>query len=149
MRNNNQELLALLVDMVKATRCCQLDNPFSESVTFTQFYIINLIAEQGTLRLTDLHALLAVEKSTSTRLIDPIVQRGFVKKERSACDCRAIDLTLTEKGHETNTEHWKCLNSFFNQLYAEIPEDKQKEVFSDVLLFLNAVKKVFNNPTPS
>lgn len=143
---NNQELLSLLVDMVKATRCCQQDSSYGEDITFTQFYIINLIAEQGTLRLTDLHALLSVEKSTSTRLIDPIVQRGYVKKERSACDCRAIDLTLTEKGHETNTEHWKCLNDFFNQLLAEIPADKQEEVFSCVVLFLKAVKKVFNHP---
>lgn len=144
--HNNQELFSLLVDMGKATRCCQQDSSYGEDITFTQFYIINLIAKQGTLRLTDLHALLSVEKSTSTRLIDPIVQRGYIKKEKSACDCRAIDLTLTEKGHETNTEHWKCLNNFFNQLLAEIPEDKQEEVFSCVVLFLKAVKKVFNHP---
>jgi DNA-binding MarR family transcriptional regulator len=144
--HNNQELLSLLIDMGKATRCCQQDSSYGEDITFTQFYIINLIAKQGTLRLTDLHALLSVEKSTSTRLIDPIVQRGYIKKEKSACDCRAIDLTLTEKGYETNDEHWKCLNNFFNQLLAEIPDGKQEEVFSCVVLFLKAVKKVFNNP---
>jgi DNA-binding MarR family transcriptional regulator len=145
---NNQELLSLLVDMAKAVRCCQQDSSYGDGITFTQFYIINLIAKHGTLRLTDLHALLSVEKSTSTRLIDPIVQRGFVKKERCASDCRAIDLTLTEKGHETNVEHWKCLNNFFDQFWTEIPEDQQEEVFSCVVIFLQAVKKVFNNPVP-
>jgi DNA-binding MarR family transcriptional regulator len=145
---NNQELLSLLVDMVKATRCCQQDSSYGGDITFTQFYILNLIAKYGTLKLTDLHALLSVEKSTSTRLIDPLVQRGFVKRKRCACDCRAVDLTLTEKGHETNIEHWKCLDSFFDQLCAEIPEDKQEEVFNSVEIFIQAVKKVFNSSVP-
>lgn len=142
---NNQELLSLLVDMAKATRCCQQDSSFCDGLTFTQFYILNLVAEHGTLRLSDLHDLLSVEKSTSTRLIEPLVQQELIKKERSACDCRAIDLILTDKGRETNTRHWICLNNFFDQLWAEIPEDKREEVFSSVAIFLKAIKKVFNN----
>ena len=143
---NNQELLSLLVDMAKATRCCQQDSSFCDGLTFTQYYILDLVAKHGTLRLSDLHDLLSVEKSTSTRLIEPLVQQGLIKKERSACDCRAIDLILTDKGLETNTKHWICLNNFFDQLWAEIPADKREEVFSSVVIFLKAIKKVFNNP---
>lgn len=141
--HNNQELLSLLAEMAKAARCCQQENTFCDGLTFTQFNILNLVGKHGTLRLSDLHDLLSVEKSTSTRLIEPLVQRGLIKKERSACDCRAIDLILTDKGRETSASHWSCLNNFLDRLWAEIPEDKREEVYRGVVIFLNAIKKAF------
>lgn len=140
---NNRELLNLLMNMVKATRCCQQDSAFCGGVTFTQFYIIDLLKTSGTLRLSDLHEQLAVEKSTSTRLLEPLVQRGIVLKNRSENDSRAIDLKLTNEGKLLYSELWQCMNDFFNRLSAEIPEDKRTEVHDNVIVFVRAVMAVF------
>jgi len=141
---NNRELLCLLAEMTKATRCCQQDAILGGCVTFTQFYILDLVGKHGTLQLSDLHPLLEVEKSTSTRLIEPLVQQGLIIKERSEIDCRAINLILTEKGHKTKVDLWKRVDIFLEKLSSEIPEDKQEVVYQNASLFLKAVKNVLN-----
>ncbi len=143
--NNNRELLCLLAEMTKATRCCQQDAILGSCMTFTQFYILDLVGKYGILQLSDLHALLEVEKSTSTRLIEPLVQQGLIIKERSEIDCRAINLILTDKGQKAKAELWKRVDSFLGKLSAEIPVDKQEEVYKNASLFLKAVKNVLNN----
>lgn len=141
---NNRELLCLLAEMTKATRCCQQDAILGRGVTFTQFYILDLVAKNGTLQLFDLHGLLGVEKSTSTRLLEPLVQQELIAKRRSETDYRAIDLVMTEKGHNTCTDLWERVDVFLERLSAEIPVEKQETVYENALLFLNAVKNVLN-----
>lgn len=143
--NNNRELLCLLTEMTKTTRCCQQDAILGGCVTFSQFYILDLVGKHGTLQLSDLHNFLEVEKSTSTRLIEPLVQQGFIVKEKSEIDCRAINLVLTDKGQQTKIELWERLNAFMEKLSAEIPMDKQEEIYHNVLLFLKAVKSVLKD----
>ncbi len=142
--SNNRELLALLVDMTKATRCCQQDSVFCGGITFTQFFILDQIDQHGTLRLSDLHDILSVEKSTSTRLIQPLVRKGLVKKDRSESDSRAINLTVTDRGRQINAELWRCFDSFFEELTAEIPKDIREEVLKHVIVFVKAVRNVFS-----
>ncbi|NLI91498.1 MAG: aminotransferase class I/II-fold pyridoxal phosphate-dependent enzyme [Peptococcaceae bacterium] len=142
---NNRELLSLLAEMTKASRCCQQDAILGGGITFTQFYILDLIGKNGTLQLSDLHDLLSVEKSTSTRLVEPLVQQGLVKKQRSEFDCRAINLVLTDSGRKIKEELWERLNSFLEKLSSQIPEDKHKEVYNSVRLFLTAIKNLLND----
>lgn len=144
-----QKILSLIVDMSKVTRCCQQDSVFCDGVTFTQFYILQLIAKHDTLALSDLHNFLSVEKSTSTRLIDPLVKRELVIREKSLCDCRAINLRLSEKGKVIHKELWITFNSLLEKITDGIPEDKFEEVFKNVMIFNNAVRNVFSSNTCS
>lgn len=141
---NNQMILSLIADMTKTTRCCQQDELFCKGITFTQFLILDHIANQGQLKLSDLHVLLSVEKSTSTRLIHPLVQQGLVLKEASSSDSRAVNLKLSAEGTEIHKELWSCLNDFLSKVTDEIPADIRDEVFKHVIVFNQAIKKVFN-----
>ncbi|NBJ15180.1 MAG: winged helix-turn-helix transcriptional regulator [Dehalobacter sp. 4CP] len=141
---NNRELLCLLAELTKASRCCQQDAILGGSITFTQFYILDLVGKYGILQLSDLHSLLKVEKSTSTRLIEPLVLQGLIIKERSEIDCRAINLILTDKGQQIKTNVWEHVDIFLGKLSAEIPEDQQEAVYENTWLFLKAVKSVLN-----
>ncbi|RJE48212.1 MULTISPECIES: MarR family transcriptional regulator [unclassified Dehalobacter] len=141
---NNHQLLCLIAEMTKASRCCQQDAILGGCVTFTQFYILDLVGSYGTMQLSDLHPLLGVEKSTSTRLIEPLVQQGLIIKQRSEIDCRAINLVLTGEGQKTKADLWKRVDLFLRKLSAEIPEEKQEEVYENAWIFLKAVKRVLN-----
>jgi DNA-binding MarR family transcriptional regulator len=144
MMIDNQKVLSLIADMTKTTRCCQQDELFCKRVTFTQFLILDHIVNQELLKLSDLHVLLSVEKSTSTRLIQPLVQQGLVFKEASSSDSRAINLKLSAEGIEIHQELWNCLNGLISKVSDEIPADIREEVFKHVILFNQAIKKVFN-----
>jgi len=95
-------LLDLIAQVGRATRIFQQESVFCEGLTFNQYHILDLVERsEGELKLARLHGLLEVDKSTTTRLIAPLVREGFLRKGRSRRDSRSINLSLTGPGRET------------------------------------------------
>ncbi len=98
----SQGLLELIAEMSKATRIFQQESVFCEGITFNQFTILDQMAKTGgEIPLSELHGRLEVEKSTTTRLVAPLLKKGLVEKNRSKKDSRAANLSLTKEGRET------------------------------------------------
>ena len=142
--NQHRELFSLLSDLSRAVRCCQQEAIFCENVTFTQFFILDLVSSSGTLRQGELHEILSVEKSTTTRLVQPLVRQGLIVRERSNRDSRAINLKLTEKGESVLENVWTCLSRFVEGIRRGIPKGSRAEVFESVKTFLNALRNACN-----
>jgi DNA-binding MarR family transcriptional regulator len=137
---NNRETLTLMSELSRALRCCQQEAVFCENVTFSQFFILDAIAEKGELRLADLHGILAVDKSTTTRLVNPLVSQGLVVRVRSGHDSRAINLRLTQKGEEVHQKVWECLSGFMDTVEMNVPKEKRNEIYEAVRIFLSAMR---------
>ena len=138
---NNHEMLSLISDLSRTVRCCQQEPVFCDNMTFSQFFILDMVAEKGTLKLADLHEILLVDKSTTTRLVNPLVKQGLVLREKSNHDSRAINLTLTKKGKSVRQNVWACLSGFVDTIKMGIPEEKRAGVFEGVRIFLDAMRK--------
>ena len=83
----------LIAQTSKAARIFQQESVFCEGLTFNQFLILDQVAKaRGELSLAQLHRYLEVEKSTTTRLVAPLVKRGLVEKRKSQRDARATVL---------------------------------------------------------
>ena len=98
MNNQNTELMEIFVGLSQVTRCCRQDVAFCEGVTFHQFMILDALAGKKEMQISDLHKLLVVEKSTTTRLVNPLIQKGLLRREKAQHDSRAATLILTEEG---------------------------------------------------
>ncbi len=142
LRSEHRELLTLIAEGVRTLRCFQQDEAFCEDVTFSQFVILDAVDRAGGLRLKDLHAALGVAKSTTTRLIQPLIKKGLLLRRRSAEDSRAALVELTPLGREVHFKVWRCLAGFMNQIEAVIPEPNRKQIFEAVLVFLRALREV-------
>lgn len=140
IRQNNQEILTLLSDLCQVIRCCRQDAVFCEDVTFSQFLILNQVVKKGTLKMLELHQILAVDKSTTARLVNPLVRQGLIKRERSDHDSRAANLRLTPVGKEVHRKIWLCLEGLVDAIGGGIPDEKKTDVYEAVKLFINAVK---------
>ena len=140
INQNNCEILSLISDLCQVVRCCRQDSVFCEAVTFSQFLILDQVAKQGNLKMLDLHQILAVDKSTTTRLVNPLVRKGLIERERSGHDSRAVNLKLTMAGEEVHRKVWLCLEGFVNAIGSGIPDEKKTDVYEAVKLFINAVK---------
>ena len=140
VNQNNCEILSLISDLCQVVRCCRQDSTFCEDVTFTQFLILDQVAKKGNLKMLDLHQILAVDKSTTTRLINPLVRGGLVERAKSDHDSRAVNLKLTIAGKEVHRKVWLCLEGFVDAIGRGIPEEKKTDVYEAVKLFINAVK---------
>jgi len=99
-----------------------------------------LVAQNGKLKLADLHRTLSVDKSTTTRLVNPLVKQGLILREKSNSDSRAINLRLTKKGVEVHRKVWECLAGFITSIQLGIPEEKRIDVYEALKIFLKALQ---------
>jgi DNA-binding MarR family transcriptional regulator len=137
---NYDELMEIFIGLSQVTRCCRQDEAFCEDVTFHQFMILDAVAKQKELNMSDLHKYLSVEKSTTTRLVSPLIQKGLLRRETTSHDSRAAKLTLTKKGEDVHKEIWSCITDFFRKIMCNIPEKKADVVLESVKTFIEATK---------
>ena len=136
--NQDRKLFFQVKELIKVLRFLQNDTVFCEGVTFTQFTILDLVAEKETLELARLHNLLSVEKSTTTRLVNPLVEHNLLKKTGSLNDSRAINLVITKQGKEIHQRVWNCVSGFMESIMNNIPEDKTEDIFNSLQIFTKA-----------
>ena len=141
-------MFRLLCELSRGLRCCQQEAVFCENVTFSQFFILDAVAERGELRLADLHRILSVDKSTTTRLVNPLVNQGLIVRVRSNDDSRAINLKLSRKGREVYHSVWECLSGFMDTVEMNVPKEKRREVYEAVRTFLNAMQNACETGAP-
>jgi DNA-binding MarR family transcriptional regulator len=140
----NEDLMEVLSRLSQVMRSCCRDEAFCEGVTFHQFMILDAVVKEKELHMADLHKILSVEKSTTTRLVNPLITKGFLRRETAAHDYRAAKLTLTKKGSETHKKVLVCLGDFFQRVLGNIPAKKRMDVLESVKIFITAIKNSAN-----
>jgi DNA-binding MarR family transcriptional regulator len=136
-----RELFEIIMNLAREIRCCSRDEAICGNVTLHQFIILDAVVKKGELSFVDLHRILSVKKSTTTRLVDPLIQKGLLKRDRSAHDSRAAMLSMTVEGMETHRKVWECLRGFFDGVMQNIPENRREEALEGVKAFTSAMQK--------
>jgi DNA-binding MarR family transcriptional regulator len=139
--DNCRELFEIIMSLAREIRCCSRDEAICQDLTFHQFMILDAVARKGELGLADLHQILSVEKSTTTRLVNPLVQRGLLRRSRATHDSRAATLCMTQEGREIHGKAWSCLGEFFGGIAQSIPGGRREEVLAAVRVFTGAIRK--------
>ena len=74
-----------------------LENHATSALTLPQYRVLGLLST-GDERASQLASRLAVTKPTLTALVDSLFERGYVTRETSAGDRRAVRLSITSEG---------------------------------------------------
>ena len=91
---------AALSDLLRAVQFRDRDRICCHDVSVAQCYALEAIALGGPLRLNELAATLFVDKSTASRLVEGLVAKGLVERQRDPADGRAVQLVTTPIGRE-------------------------------------------------
>jgi len=137
----SREIFGLMQDLAREIRCCSRDEAFCGNLTFQQFVVLDAVARAGELDLAALHGILAVEKSTTTRLVDPLLRKGLLNRDKAVHDSRAARLSLTEAGRRTHGEVWQCQKIFLAGVARQIGDGDRKAVFRALRRFAQAMGK--------
>ncbi|SEN68038.1 DNA-binding transcriptional regulator, MarR family [Paenibacillus sophorae] len=73
-------------------------------LTFPQFILLNMIANEGRARVVRLAERMEVKSSAVTVMLDRMEGVGLISREPDENDRRAVVVTLTDKGEEIRTE---------------------------------------------
>ncbi len=143
-KDDHRQLFELLTGLGREIRCCGREEAFCAGVTFQQFVILDLVSMKKEVNLSDVHSYLSVDKSTTTRLVGPLLKNGYLRRETAPHDSRAAKLTLTDRGREVHKIVWSCLYGFFDGILNNIPPSRRSEILSSVKVFTAAIRSTLD-----
>jgi len=139
-KHDIESVFTILKELGKVLRIFHDEVVLCDRVTFIQFCILDYVAARGRLEMSELHDLLSVEKSTTTRMVNPLVSRGLLVKAASTKDSRSIDLVLTAKGGNTHRKVWQCISGHIESFLNAMPADRQDKVIDSIGVFIQSVR---------
>ncbi|MCG7376426.1 MarR family transcriptional regulator [Paenibacillus sp. ACRSA] len=80
--------------------------------------------------MQELSKLIDRDKSTVTVLVDKLVKRGYIHKEKDLKDTRIYRLSLTAKGHDLREEFEEISHHLIKKIYEKFSLDEKKTVIS-------------------
>lgn len=97
------------------------------NLTLPQIVLISSIPTDG-IDMTTLAQRIGVDNSTLTRLIDVLLRKQLVEKNKNPLDGRSFILSLTTNGERLQSKVETEIDKFGSNLYSSIPIENQEEV---------------------
>lgn len=109
-------------------------------ISVSQCYALDALGENGEMTMVQLAKHLFLDKSTCTRVVDPLVQRGLVERLASARDRREIIVRLSDDGEKLRKEILTELRASQRQILERIPSEKREQILEGLELLSIAVQ---------
>jgi DNA-binding MarR family transcriptional regulator len=88
----------------------------SLEISFTQWIVLTHLAQQEHISATQLSAHIGHDMGALTRVVDELERRGFVRRERSSRDRRAVEIAITPGGRRQAQEARRLIVQLLNRL---------------------------------
>jgi DNA-binding MarR family transcriptional regulator len=98
LQRDAEALQAAVADLVRVYQFRDRDRICCHDVSVTQCYALETLVEHGPLRLGALAERLFLDKSTTSRVVNALVRKGYVEQRPDAADGRAMLLSASRQG---------------------------------------------------
>lgn len=109
-----------------------------EPVTLSQCHALVEIGRNNSLSLKQLSEILLLDASTTSRVVDQLVKKGYVLRNSSKIDRRGIEITLTNQGNDYYTSIESEMNQLFLDRFNKIPAESREVVMQSIELLITA-----------
>lgn len=99
--------------------------------------------------IRDLAAFAVVEQSTLSRALDGLEAEGLVRREVTASDGRATQVSLTEEGHAAFDRLWPHMARAHEHLFRGIPEEKRRAFVVTLQIILGNLHRDDSEEAPA
>lgn len=106
-----------------------------ESLTVAQIAAVFLIDQRGSARVNDLAEPLGLSQSAASRMVDALVERGWVDRQEDPTDRRARVLRLTAEGEQFVARLSEERMRLFREIASEMPDSMAKGAASAITHF--------------
>ena len=101
-------------------------------VNYTQFRLMRALAGVESFSTRELASIMEHDAGAMSRLLDRLVEKGYVERRRNSADRRATEVSLTGAGRAA----WEAMQgcrSRFNKELLEVLDDKERSQLSSLL----------------
>lgn len=109
-------------------------------ISLTQFSIMINIKSEGQINMGSLAKILKLEKSTLTRTLAPLIEKGFIYSQRGE-NRREVILTLTDQGQDKMKEAFPVWCQLQKEMTEYLGGEEAANVFVETLSKLQALKE--------
>jgi DNA-binding MarR family transcriptional regulator len=106
-----QELTERFIELVEQINQCMHSRPLEEwpdlELTIPQIKTLTLLRHQGPQRMGSIATYLGSTLSSSTSIIDRLVDKGLVERVPDPDDRRVVICQLTPRGQEATEQFWR------------------------------------------
>jgi DNA-binding MarR family transcriptional regulator len=140
---DTQQLQELFSEFLQALGLHRPDQvPTGFSISLSEMFALMALSAEAPLSQQALAEQLHLEKSTVSRLIKHLEQRGWVKRVRDLHDTRMFQLHLTDAGHEQAELLAKSLAERHERLLAALKPDEQEALAYGLSALVRALRSV-------
>ena len=116
--------------------------PTGFSLTLSEMFALLALSTEAPMSQQVLAEQLHLEKSTVSRLITHLEQRGWVKRVRDLHDTRMFRLQLSDAGHEQASHLVKSLAERHQRLLAALKPDEQEALAYGLSALIRVLRTV-------
>lgn len=128
-------LFALIRNYEECNRMCvaQLE------VTTSQAYTLLALPQNGVITMNELSDAMGLAGSTMTRMVDQLVAKDLMRRERDEADRRVVLVGLSVRGQQVQSRLAEMLDTIFTQVMRQIPEADHATVVRSLELINRAI----------
>jgi DNA-binding MarR family transcriptional regulator len=121
------ELLKILPSLLREFTRRQEGILTKGNLAVSDIVIMDVLLEKGPSTMGDLAKILNLTTSAGTVIVDRMIRKGFVKRERSREDRRVVNVALLKKGEETIKSINRERRHMANELFSVLNEKERRE----------------------
>ena len=108
--------------LVRGLKLLSSVEALEQTFSFSQVMVLETLHRAREMRMTELANFLGLSKANATGLIDRLVARGLVRRERSETDRRVVNVSLTQEGRKAAARLVATSRTGLRQLMKRVPE---------------------------
>jgi DNA-binding MarR family transcriptional regulator len=115
--------------------------PCGQPIAVAEAHALIELARAEPLSQNDLVARLRLEKSTVSRLVHQMEQRGWIARRRSSLDGRMAQIHLTDAGRTLTRDLAEARRAKLARILAAIPEEQRARVLESLTILVEAMRE--------
>ncbi|UCG42148.1 MAG: MarR family transcriptional regulator [candidate division WOR-3 bacterium] len=108
--------------LVRGLRLLSSVEALEQTFSFSQVMVLQTLLYQKEMKMTELATYLGLSKANATGLVDRLVKRGLIERDRSAADRRVVRVSLTPGGVRTTRKLAARQEKGLVEMMKRIPE---------------------------
>ncbi len=122
------------IQLERSGKCCG-------GLTLTQCHTLDLLSKNGDLSMNDLSRKMGLAKSTMTRIVNTMVRRGWLERDRDEGDKRRVSVHMTRRGRTVAQKMTQSSKAYVRRIVKNLPPDKIPQVMESLRWIIRSTEE--------